>query len=131
MLKNILSLIKQSTNNDNAVSSVRLQAYLMFPVIYIMVAVFIALEIAQFHHAITLHLPFVISNESIVIFGMVLSHHLAILFSRSKSQSIGELKGSSTDAVVDTTTATSDVPVVADTTDTTADDKPTEQVLKS
>lgn len=59
--------------------------------------VFLIIEIWSFIHAIYTGKEYVLSNEIIVVYGMLLSHHLAILFSRTKSQGMAELKGTSTE----------------------------------
>jgi hypothetical protein len=40
--------------------------------------------------------PYHLSNEIIIIFGMLLAHHLSILFSRNKPTSITDVKSSIT-----------------------------------
>lgn len=92
----LLQFIKKSLNGySEEFSSTRLQSYIILFPILAMILVVISIEIFSFGHAIWFDKPYVLSNEFIITFGMILSHHLAILFSRKKSQSIDEIKGSS------------------------------------
>lgn len=107
IINKILMKIAESVDTQgNTISSVRLQSYIILFPILMMVLVFLIIEIWSFAHAIQHGDEYKLSSEIIIVFGMMLSHHLAILFSRSKSQSIGELKGTST---TETTTETSTV----------------------
>lgn len=86
ILTKIYNKISLSLNgNSNRISSTRIQAYLIAFSILMMNIVFLLIEIIQFGNALYHHKDYVISNEMIIIFGMILSHHLAILFSRTKS----------------------------------------------
>lgn len=94
MIKNLLILIKKSLNGySDETSSARLQSYIVLLPILLMILVVMSIEIFQFGHSIYIDKPYVLSNEFIITFGMILSHHLAILFSRKKSQSLDEIKG--------------------------------------
>ncbi len=97
VLKKIVDLINSSVDSGTSVSSVRVQSYLIIPMIILFVLTFITIEIWSFAHGINTGKEYHISNEIIVIFGMMLSHHLAILFSRSKSQSRKDLKDGSSE----------------------------------
>lgn len=91
-MKRLLDLIKTSLNgNSNDVSTARLQSYLIVLPILLMIIAFLFIEIWSFGHSIKTGKEYHLSNEIIIIFGMNLSHHLAILFSRNKSQSVKEL----------------------------------------
>lgn len=92
VFKKIVDLINTSVDSQTSISSVRVQSYLIVPMIILFVMTFIMIEIWSFVHGIRTGGNYAISNEIIIIFGMMLSHHLAILFSRSKSQSMKELK---------------------------------------
>ncbi len=88
-------LIVKSVSTDE-VSATRLSSYLILAPIQLMVLVIILIELFEFFHSVYTGNDYVLSTEFIITFGMVLSHHLAILFSRSKSQSREELKGGTT-----------------------------------
>ena len=118
-------ITKSIDSTDPTVSTSRLQSYLILLPIIIMVVVFLVIELWSFIHALSTGKPYVLSNEIIVVFGMLLSHHLGILFSRNKSQSIGELKGINT-----ISTATSDTPTSSDSITTATTDTPA-TIIKS
>ena len=82
-----------SIKEGNVYSSVRLQSFIILLPILLMTFTFIGFEITTFAMCIYLGKAYYISSEIIVIFGMILSHHLALVFSRKKSQSIAEIKG--------------------------------------
>ena len=92
-IKKIMARINQSTIGDNNVSSVRIQSYIILLPILIMTAIFLIIEIWDFIYTISSKGDYTISTEIIVIFGMLLSHHLAVMFSRKNSQSISDLTG--------------------------------------
>lgn len=93
-MKKFFEIIRQSLNgNTNDPSTVRIQSYLILLPILLTMLVFLVIEVWSFIHAIKLGTAYRLSNEIIVVFGMVLSHHLAVLFQRNKSQGIGEIKG--------------------------------------
>jgi uncharacterized membrane protein YwaF len=98
-MKNLFNLIKLSLNGQNHdVSAARLQSYLIILPILLLVITFLLIEIWSFMHSIqTLpNTPYHLSNEIIIIFGMLLAHHLSILFSRNKPTSITDVKSSIT-----------------------------------
>lgn len=97
-------LIVRSVTTDE-VSATRISSYLILAPIQIMIFVVVIIEMFEFVHSVYTGHDYVLSNEFIITFGMVLSHHLAILFSRSKSQSRDELKGSTTTTSTTTETA--------------------------
>jgi len=89
----LLKIAQSIDGNNNATSSVRLQSYIiLFPIVFT-ILIFLAIEIWAFIHAIKTDKEYKLSSEIIIVFGMTLSHHLAILFSRTKSQSIAEISG--------------------------------------
>lgn len=90
----LLKIAESVDGTSNKVSSSRVQSYIILFPILLMVLVFLIIEIWAFGHAIKNGIDYKLSSEIIIVFGMMLSHHLAILFSRTKSQSIAELQGS-------------------------------------
>lgn len=109
IIQTILLKIASSVNSNTPVSSVRVQSYIMMLPILLMVAVFVIIELAAFIHSVRKDNEYHISNEIIVIFAMNLSHHLAILFSRSKSQGLAELSGTSTSETTTTETTNTEI----------------------
>jgi len=93
LILKILNRISQATMSGNAVSSSRVQSFILIVPVLIMIFVSISLEIADFVFAKAHDKEYIISTEFIIIFGMVLSHHLALVFSRSQSQPISEISG--------------------------------------
>lgn len=108
IIQTILLKIASSVNGNTPVSSVRVQSYIMMLPILLMVAVFVIIELAAFIHSVRKDNEYHISNEIIVIFAMNLSHHLAILFSRSKSQGLAELSGTATSGTATSETTTTE-----------------------
>lgn len=90
VINKILMKIAQSVDSTK-VSTARLQSYLMMFPILAMVFVFLVIEIWAFAHTINAGKDYRLSNEIILVFGMMLAHHLSILFSRSKNPSIGDI----------------------------------------
>lgn len=109
IIQTILLKIASSVNSNTPVSSVRVQSYIMMLPILLMVAVFVIIELAAFIHSVRKDNEYHISNEIIVIFAMNLSHHLAILFSRSKSQGLAELSGTATSETTTTETTNTEI----------------------
>lgn len=109
IIQTILLKIASSVNGNTPVSSVRVQSYIMMLPILLMVAVFVIIELAAFIHSVRKDNEYHISNEIIVIFAMNLSHHLAILFSRSKSQGLAELSGTATSETTTTETTNTEI----------------------
>lgn len=109
--------------SGNEVSATRVQSYLILGPIQMMILVVVGIELASFIHGIYTTGSYVLSSEFIVTFGMVLSHHLAILFSRSKSQSINEIKGGQSETEVSTKTTESTQVTTDVVTDTTTKSK--------
>ena len=92
-VKRIMTRISKSTAGENNISSTRIQSYIILLPILIMTAIFLVIELWQFIHTIYNNKDYAISTEIIVIFGMLLSHHLAVMFSRKQSQSIEDITG--------------------------------------
>ncbi len=92
-INKILNKISLSVLSDNKNSSSRIQSYILLAPILAMTLIFIIIEVWQFIHCINIGKDYYISSEIIIIFGMILSHHLALVFSRKNSQSIKEIKG--------------------------------------
>jgi len=92
LLLKFFDKIGLSIKEGNQHSSVRVQSYIILIPILIMSLIFTGFEITTFALAIYKGTIYKISSEIIVIYGMLLSHHLAVLFSRKKSQSISEIK---------------------------------------
>jgi hypothetical protein len=96
-MKQFFHIIRESLNgNTNDPSTIRIQSYLVLAPILLCVLIFLIIEIWSFIHAIKHGNAYRLSNEIIVVFGMTLSHHLAVLFQRTKSQSILDIKGGGT-----------------------------------
>lgn len=94
-INKVFSKITLSVTTGNNHSSVRIQSYIVLLPILFMTLIFVIIEVWSFIHSISCGSTYHISNEIIAVFAMLLSHHLAIVFSRKKSQGIDELKGSS------------------------------------
>lgn len=77
----------------NKHSSSRIQSYIVLAPIILMALIFLGFEITAFAFCIYAGKTYIISSEIIIIYGMLLSHHLALVFSRKTSQSIGDIKG--------------------------------------
>jgi hypothetical protein len=80
-----ISYIEESVKSDSKISSTRIQTYIMMISVILSTAAFLAIEIANAVVAWFNNKPYVISSESIIIFGMILSHHLGMMFSKPKS----------------------------------------------
>lgn len=85
LIKQLIYKISKSLNGDsNEVSTSRLQSYIVLVPIISMSLIFTLIEIWSFLHAINAGTSYRLSNEIMVIYGMLLSHHLGLLFSRNK-----------------------------------------------
>ena len=93
IISKILNKIALSLLPSSKISTNRIQSYILLLPILCMSVIFTGIEVYQFFHCINSDKDYYLSAEIIIVFGMILSHHLAILFSRSKSQSINEIKG--------------------------------------
>jgi hypothetical protein len=80
-----VSYIEESVKSDSKISSTRIQTYIMLISVILSTAAFLAIEIANAVVAWFNNKPYVVSSESIIIFGMILSHHLGMMFSKPKS----------------------------------------------
>lgn len=78
----LLKLLRLSVEENNLVSSARMQSYLVLAGILTAAFTSCTIEVVNAFRSWTTHEVYKISNEFIVIFGMLLSHHLGILFSR-------------------------------------------------
>lgn len=78
--ENILfNLIKSSsTDSKGRISSTRIQAFMTMSLIYIFTFVFIIIELSNAYHIWPK--SYIPSSESIIVFSMILAHHIAILF---------------------------------------------------
>lgn len=90
----LLKIAESLDGTSNKVSSVRLQSYIILFPILLMVLVFLIIEIWSFIHAIKTASEYKMSSEIIIVFGMTLSHHITILFSRSKVTTVSDVKKS-------------------------------------
>lgn len=94
LINKILSKISLSVLATNKNSTPRIQSYIILIPILIMSLVFLFIEVWDFAYIMYAgDGNYKISTEIIVIFGMLLSHHLALIFSRKNSQSISEITG--------------------------------------
>lgn len=83
---NLFSLIKESTGSSSKVSSARVQAYFVLFSTLAYSVTFVIIEIANAVMSLTQGVPYAPSNESIVVLGMLLSHHLGLMFSKKSNQ---------------------------------------------
>lgn len=92
LLTNFFSYIGRSIKAGDPVSTPRFQSWILLCMIILQIFMFIIFEIFTFY--MSLHTGvYTISNESLIVYGMTLSHQLALVFSRKSSQSINEIKG--------------------------------------
>jgi len=98
-ISKILSKIAASSIQGNTTSTPRVQSYIILVPILLMSTIFIGFEVSHLIYCLYYTKDYVISSEIIIIFGMLLSHHLALIFSRRKSQSIEDIKGSKKEEV--------------------------------
>lgn len=99
LLQKILHKISLSTHQGKKVSTSRVQSFIILIPILVFSFSYLIFGYISFIFSLYKGIPFVISTESIVIFGMLLSHHLALVFSRRSSQSIEEIKGQKKDSI--------------------------------
>jgi hypothetical protein len=92
-ISKILSKIASSSIQGNATSTPRVQSYIILVPILLMSTIFMGFEVSHLIYCLYTAKDYAISAEIIIIFGMLLSHHLALIFSRGKSQSITDIKG--------------------------------------
>jgi hypothetical protein len=84
ILKKIADIIKKSLSSGNEVSSSRLQSYLLLLPVIGGGVFFLVIELVNAILSWHLGKPYVPSNEALVVYGMILSHHTATLFNRTK-----------------------------------------------
>lgn len=82
LIGRLLNLVKESAMSNTKLSSTRLQAYFVLFSSLLYSVTFVIIEIANATLALTNGDHYVPSNESIIVLGMLLSHHLGILFSK-------------------------------------------------
>lgn len=83
--KVLFDKINLSILSNNNTSSSRLQGYLVLVPILVMCYTFLGIEITSFIIAMVHGKTYVLSSEIVIVFGMMLSHHLALVFSKRKS----------------------------------------------
>ncbi len=83
-------------------SSVRIQAYVLLIPVLLASLVFVSIEAVNAIVAWNNQVAYVPSNESIIIFGMILSHHISVLFTRTKPKNYYEVKDKKEDKEEDT-----------------------------
>lgn len=85
LLRKVVTLMGHSVESGNNISTSRLQSYFVLLPVLLSCFTFLTIEIVnaiiQWVHTKT----YTISTEAIIIFGMILAHHLGILFSRPKT----------------------------------------------
>lgn len=73
--------LRESVKDDNGVvSSGRIQSYMMLSLIYIFCIVYLLIEIINAAISWYHQVSYEVSTQSVVIFSMILAHHLGILF---------------------------------------------------
>jgi len=81
----ILSLIRISVDNNSKESANRVQSYFMLILVMMMSLSFLGIEITRF---IMNPSTYVISSEIIIIFSMILAHHLGILYQKRQEMKL-------------------------------------------
>ena len=82
LINKLLSKISLSILSDNTHSTSRLQSYIVLIPVLLMTLIFISIEIFSIVNSIINSTEYIISNEILIVYGMLLSHHLALVFSR-------------------------------------------------
>lgn len=91
MIGKMMNKVSQSLDGtNNLVSTNRIQSYFLVASVLVMILSIICIEVTNAVIAWNTSKPYSISNEFIIAFGMVLSHHLAILFNRNKPKDVVE-----------------------------------------
>jgi hypothetical protein len=80
-----VSFIAQSAITSSKISSTRIQTYIMMLSVILSTAAFVGIELTNAFIAWLAGTTYIISSESIIIFGMILSHHLGMMFSKPKA----------------------------------------------
>ena len=95
LFNKILSTLKISTKSPwGGISSSRVSSFFLLSVIMLSVLVFLGIEISVAVSSLIHTGTYVISNESIIIFTLLLSHHLSLL-GISKSNETKQLNNES------------------------------------
>lgn len=76
--------MSKSILKNNTHSTHRIQSYILMIPILLMVLTFLTIEISQFIVAVHTGIPYRISTEIIVTFGMLLTHHISVLFQKDR-----------------------------------------------
>jgi hypothetical protein len=84
-ISNIFSKIGKSVLKDNTHSTHRIQSYILMLPILLMVITFLIIEISSFLVCMHTGIPYSISSEILVVFGMVLTHHISVLFQKDNN----------------------------------------------
>jgi CRISPR/Cas system-associated endonuclease Cas3-HD len=81
MIRKLLTIIRNSVflKRGGKESSTRISAYLVLSIIYLFSIIFLSIEITSAIIALCSIGKYVISNEIIIIFSALLSHHLILL----------------------------------------------------
>lgn len=102
LFNKFLRKISLSVISVNKNSTPRIQSYIILVPILIMSIAFLFIEMWDFGYTMYAgNGDYHISTEIIIIFGMLLSHHLALIFSRKNSQSITDITGKPIENVED------------------------------
>jgi len=80
-------IIKSIEGNSGKISSTRIMSYILMCVVLIFSATFLGIEISSAYLALSTGVKYSISNEIIIIFGMIFSHIL-ILSGINKSSEV-------------------------------------------
>lgn len=91
MFKKLLSMIKQSSYDKlGKVSSARLSSYIVLASIILNCLIFMGIEVTNAIIVWRNNLTYTIPSEHIIIFSLVLTHHIALLFYKSKEYTGGQ-----------------------------------------
>lgn len=91
MFKKLLSLIKQSSYDKlGKVSSARLSSYIVLASIILNCIIFMGIEVTNAIIVWRQGLTYTVPSEHIIIFSLVLTHHIALLFYKSKEYTGGQ-----------------------------------------
>ncbi len=83
----LTSIILSTLNgNDNKKSSTRFQSYIVLIPVILTAFVFIFIEIINAIITWKTGAKYIPTNEILVAYGMILTHHISVLFSRQKSK---------------------------------------------
>ena len=79
MFKKLIEYIGKSITKDGKVSSTRVSSYFILGAIVLISIVFVSIEVVNSIIMWKTGMPYAIPGEHIAIFGMILTHHLALL----------------------------------------------------